>query len=206
MGSEQSTRIAKSSTRVATRCYYPVTVRSSDDQDANLAFTLELTSHQLALATFLRSLLPVGTDPRDLQQEVNITLWKKKSQFELGTNFKAWTFQIARYHVLNHFRTMKGDRRLVFDDELVNRISHHAEESVDNDLLQARREALRKCLAKLRDVDRDLLQVRYTDPGTIEEFAARHNRNPGTIRALLRNIRKALARCIRCESGEEALS
>jgi RNA polymerase sigma-70 factor (ECF subfamily) len=181
-------------------------VPSPEKQDANLEFTLELTSHQAAIAAFLRSLLPVGTDPRDLQQEVNITLWKKKADFEAGTHFKAWAFQVARYHVLNYFRSTKGDRRLVFDDELVNRISDYAEDLLDNDLLQARREALRSCMGKLREADRDLLKVRYTDPGTIEEFAIRHNRNPGTVRALLRNIRKLLARCIRYQLGEEALS
>ncbi|MEO5914787.1 MAG: sigma-70 family RNA polymerase sigma factor [Luteolibacter sp.] len=176
------------------------------EQNADLAFTLDLASHQAALAAFLRSLLPVGTDPRDLQQEVNITLWKKKEQFEPGTNFKAWTFQIARYHVLNHFRVLKRDRRLVFDDELVARIADHAESSIDNDMLQARRNALRGCLVKLRQTDRELLEMRYADPESIEDFARRQNRNPGTVRALLRNIRKALARCIRMELGEEALS
>lgn len=154
------------------------------------------------MAAFLRSLLPIGTDPRDLQQEVNITLWNKRADFEPGTNFKAWTFQVARYHVLTYFRSLKRDHRLVFDDDLVARIAEVAEESLDNDLLHARREALRHCLAKLRDADRELLQVRYSNPGTIEEFARRQQRNPGTVRALLRNIRKTLADCIRHQLGE----
>lgn len=175
-------------------------------EDANLAFTLELTSHQAALTAFLRSLLPIGTDPQDLQQEVNITLWNKRAAFEPGTNFKAWTFQVARYHVYGYFRGLKHDRHLVFDDDLVVRIADHAEDSLDNDLLHARREALRHCLANLRDSDRELLQVRYSNPGTIEEFAARHQRNPGTLRALLRNTRKGLANCIRHQLGEEARS
>ncbi len=155
---------------------------------------------------FLRALLPIGTDPKDLQQEVNITLWNKRADFELGTNFKAWIFQVARYHVFAYFRSQKRDRRLLFDDDLVFRIAELAEESLDIDLLHARREALRHCLAKLRDADRELLQVRYSNPETIEEFARRQQRNPGTVRALLRNIRKTLASCIRHQLGEEVPS
>lgn len=181
-------------------------MKPSNEHDTQLEFTLELTSHQASLTAFLRSLLPPGSDPRDLLQDVNITLWKKRGKFTVGTNFRAWAFKIARYHALNHLRALKKEHCLVFDNELVDRISDHAADSITPDLLEARRTALHTCLDKLRESDRDLLKVRYTERITIEEYARQQDRNPGTLRALLRNIRKALRRCIRSQLQEEVAS
>ena len=160
-------------------------------------FVKELTNHQTQMLAYIRSLAPGASGARDLLQEVNITLWQKRGSFELGTNFKAWAFQTIRYHMLNHRRRLTSQGWLVFDDDLIERMSQGFETEPEE--LEERHLALRKCLMKLRPQDRELLHHRYATSGSLQEFAARTHRSVGTLKAVLFNLRASLKRCIERE-------
>ena len=157
-------------------------------------FIREITRHQPALVAFLRSLLPGHPDPRDVLQEVNITLWKKRKKYESGTNFKAWAFKIARYHALNERRSMKRSQMFVFDDDIMDELSQSA--AITPTSLDERLLALRICREKLKVKEIELLKIRYAVGISIEKHAEIHNKNAGTIRATLRRIRNKLRICI----------
>lgn len=165
----------------------------SDDSGSE-EFVLELTNHQSSMLAYVRSLAPGGSGARDLLQEVNITLWQKRDTFTLGTNFKAWAFQTIRYHMLNHRRRLASQGWLVFDDDLIERMSPGFEREPDE--LEERHLALRKCLLRLRPQDRDLLHHRYATGSSLKEYALKTNRSSGTLKAVLFNLRAALRRCI----------
>ena len=76
-------------------------------------FVALLTEHQSSLRYYVASLLPGDSAAADVAQQANATIWKKRDDFELGTNFKAWIFSIARYEVLNYRKKDSRDR-LVF--------------------------------------------------------------------------------------------
>lgn len=158
------------------------------------AFVTELTNHQTSMLAYIRSLAPGGSGARDLLQEVNITLWKKRESFEIGTNFKAWAFQTIRYHLLNHRRRLVSHGWLVFDDDLIERMSPEFE--VEPEDLEERHLALRSCLQRLRPQDRDLLHHRYATASSLQEYAEATHRSSGTLKAILFNLRAALKRCI----------
>lgn len=183
----------------------PLTIRDAGegmsenpDHDAGSEeFVRELTNHQTSMLAYIRSLAPGGSGARDLLQEVNITLWQKRTSFELGTNFKAWAFQTIRYHMLNHRRRLVSQGWLVFDDDLLQRMSPGFE--VEPDELEERHLALRKCLMKLRPQDRELLHHRYATASSLQEYASLTNRSAGTLKAVLFNLRASLKRCIERE-------
>ena len=60
-----------------------------EDQDTPNDFIHEITRYQSAIAAYIRSLLPTHPDYMDILQEVNVTLWKKRAKYQLGSNFKA---------------------------------------------------------------------------------------------------------------------
>jgi RNA polymerase sigma-70 factor (ECF subfamily) len=157
-------------------------------------FVTELTNHQTSMLAYIRSLSPGNSGARDLLQEVNITLWQKRDSFELGTNFKAWAFQTIRYHMLNHRRRLVSHGWLIFDDDLIERMSPEFE--VEPDELEERHLALRECLKRLRPQDRELLHHRYATSSSLQEYAVATNRSAGTLKAILFNLRAALKRCI----------
>ena len=157
-------------------------------------FVAELTNHQTSMLAYVRSLAPGGSGARDLLQEVNITLWQKRQSYELGTNFKAWAFQTIRYHLLNHRRRLISHGWLIFDDDLIERLSPELE--VEPEGLEERHLALRSCLLRLRPKDRDLLHHRYATTASLQQYATATSRSAGTLKAILFNLRAALRLCI----------
>lgn len=173
---------------------------SKDDQTTE-EFIREITRNQSALVAYIRSLLPTYPDARDILQEVNITLWKKRTLYRKDSNFKAWAFKVARFHVLNEHRRMKKSKELVFDDDILNSLSEGGEISPES--LDARYNALRVCREKLRKEDRELLKVRYSDGISIKQYSKLHKFNAGTVRAKLRDIRVKLKKCITLQIASE---
>jgi len=163
-------------------------------------FVRELTDHQTAMLAYIRSLAPGSPNARDLLQEVNITLWKKRDSFQLGTNFKAWAFQTIRYHILNHRRRLSSQGWLIFDDDIIETVGT-GWECAPNEL-EDRHLALRSCLQKLRPQDRDLLHHRYATDGSLKTYAVATNRSTGTLKAILFNLRAALRKCIQSQLQE----
>lgn len=164
------------------------------DDAGSEEFVAELTNHQTSMLAYVRSLAPGGSGARDLLQEVNITLWQKRESYELGTNFKAWAFQTIRYHLLNHRRRLISHGWLIFDDDLIERLSPELE--VEPEGLEERHLALRSCLLRLRPKDRDLLHHRYATTASLQQYATATSRSAGTLKAILFNLRAALKLCI----------
>ncbi|MDB4142680.1 sigma-70 family RNA polymerase sigma factor [Akkermansiaceae bacterium] len=162
--------------------------------DSTDQFVTLLTDHQSAILAYIRSLTPGSSGARDLKQEVNITLWNKRDHFELGTNFKAWSFQIVRYHILNHRRKLQRQGWLIFDDDLLDTFSADGEKGPEE--VDARHLALRDCMSRLRDKDRELLRHRYTTSKPLEDYARTTALSVGTLKATLFRIRAALRKCI----------
>ena len=164
----------------------------TSDEDAG--FVTQLTAIQLPLQLYVRSLLPGDSAARDVAQQANTKIWEKRADFEPGTNFKAWTFSIARFEVLNYRKRQARDARLVFSDELERTIATELVEAQDD--IQSRHEALKNCLNKLRSEDRELLLHRYAAAGTLEEYSALVGRSVGGLKVTLHRLRSALSACI----------
>jgi RNA polymerase sigma-70 factor (ECF subfamily) len=171
--------------------------------EVSQAFVGELTNHQTAMLAFIRALMPGSSGARDLLQEVNIILWQKRAHFEPGTSFKAWSFQVIRYHLMNHRRRLASKGWLVFDDDLVERISPALE--ADPEELECRHQALHHCLSQLRPKDRALLQHRYASGAPLSDYAKAINRSAGTLKATLFNLRGTLRKCLERRFQEQGI-
>lgn len=165
-----------------------------NDAEHDQEFVRLLTVHQGPVLAYIRSLMPGFTGASDILQLTNITLWKKKEKFELGTNFKAWAFAIARNHVLDQRKRLKRNGWLVFSEDIAELFAADAEDEPE-DMDEAYR-ALEVCLGKLQPHDRELVQKRYCESVTLEEYAATLNRSSGTLKARLFKIRAGLRRCL----------
>ena len=67
-------------------------------------FTDLVTEHQARLYGYIFAMVQNSADTEDLVQRTLITLWRRFDQFELGTDFCAWSLTTARYEVLNFQR------------------------------------------------------------------------------------------------------
>ena len=163
-----------------------------------------LTEHQLSLRQYVRSLLPGDPAAVDVAQQANAKIWEKRAQFELGTNFKAWAFSVARFEVLNYRKEQARDARLTFSEDLEATFASELASRQDN--LQSRHEALQLCLTKLKSADRDLILHRYRDRATLAEYAQRVGRSLGGLKVTLHRLRNRLSDCIHRCLGEGGVS
>jgi RNA polymerase sigma-70 factor (ECF subfamily) len=172
--------------------------RPEPDPNADDQIVALLTDHQVALRLYVQSLMPGNAAARDVAQQANTTLWKKRADFELGTNFKAWAFAIARYEVLNYRKQQARDaKRLVFSNELEATFAEELPQHSEN--LDQRHDALKVCLTKMRPKDRDLILHRYFESTPLKEYAGKVNRSVGSLKVTLYRLRNALQKCIEGE-------
>ena len=75
--------------------------------DATEEVQLLFVRHENSIRAFVRALQPSLSDADDVMQETFLTVSRKASSFEPGTNFVAWACGIARLKVLENFRQKK---------------------------------------------------------------------------------------------------
>jgi RNA polymerase sigma-70 factor (ECF subfamily) len=166
--------------------------KSKNSEDLQ-AFIKLLTEHQANLRAFIVSLMPGSSDVADVLQETNVVLWQKRNKFELGTDFIAWSFQIARYEVYRQRERNQRYNRIMFSNELVEQLSDVGMPSAAKGDIQT---ALDGCLEKLDADQLKLIQERYTPGHSLEEYANNSGRSAGSLRIALLRIRETLRHCV----------
>jgi RNA polymerase sigma-70 factor (ECF subfamily) len=165
-----------------------------DKLKAQAEFVGLIARHQAALHAYIISLMPGVDGVDDVLQETNLVLWEKRRDFRRGSNFRAWACQIARFKVMSHRRKLAQVQRPSFDEDLAEMLA--AEWEAEPEELDPRMEALRKCLGRLQDKERKLIEHRYFSDEPLETFARRHQLSVEGLRVTLFRIRAALKKCI----------
>ncbi len=161
----------------------------------NDEFLALVEAHQGSIYAFVLSLMADPHAARDVQQEVNLVLWRKSREFTLGTNFRAWAFRIARLQVLAHRKKSTRDsQRLLFDDHLLESIASQAEEAGDR--YEERSIALQSCLKNLPERQRAVVIKRYLHSVSVAQIATELRMKANAVSQLLHRSRQALAECI----------
>jgi RNA polymerase sigma-70 factor (ECF subfamily) len=157
-------------------------------------FAARLRRDQTRLYGYIHSLVRDLNDADDLFQQTTLILWKKFAEFDPTRSFFSWACGIARLEVANFLRG-RGRQRLYFSDDL-NLLLIEAQAEVPDEELEGRREALARCVEKLRQRDRELLEECYGGAAEVHEAAGRRGRSPQSVYNSLRRIRRALFECI----------
>ncbi len=123
-----------------------------------------------------------------------MVLWREYETFQLGTDFVKWVSVIAHNQV-HRFRRQQRRVGPQLSDAAVDLLSQDAVERAG--LLESRRDALRQCLQKLPQKDRQLVQHCYSDSRvTFKRVAEALGRPVNSVYKALNRIRRALYECI----------
>jgi RNA polymerase sigma-70 factor, ECF subfamily len=165
-----------------------------------------LTRHQRQLLRYIHTLVPQVQDAEDILQETCSVICEKFDTFQPGIAdqgedgaFIAWACEIAWWRV-RAARTAFARSKVCFSDDVLALVAETAlalREDGDR-----RTVALERCLKKLPPRDRDLIEVRYQQGGSVEE-AARHNgRSLEAAYKALARIRRLLLECVSRHTAE----
>ena len=147
--------------------------------------------HENSIRAFVRALQPSLSDADDVMQETFLTVSRKASSYEPGTNFVAWACGIARLKVLENFRQRK--RANVLSEAAIIALM---EDAPSPQLLREREDALGGCLDRLTPKVRDLLWRRYSRRQSSTEMAKATGMTSTAVRVALSKARVALRDCI----------
>jgi RNA polymerase sigma-70 factor (ECF subfamily) len=173
------------------------------DSQRRDAFARLFAQHDRWLFAYLVSLLGSSAHAEEVFQEVCVVLWREYETFELGTDFVKWVSVIGHNQV-HRFRREQRRVGPQLSDAAVDLLAHDAAQRVD--LLESRQEALRACLEKLTDQDRDLVRHCYADTRVTFKTAARNLGRPvNTVYKALNRIRRVLYECIERTLAVEGL-
>lgn len=156
-------------------------------------FAQLLTSGQAPLYAFVLSLVVDPHRARDVVQDTNRVLWEKAGEFDAERPFLPWAFAIARNQV-RAARTAEQRDRLTFSEDVTERLADRA--ALRAERMGERQVALARCLDKLPDEHRTLIDQRYSEGSSVAELGTRTGRQPNAVAAMLMRIRRALAECI----------
>ncbi len=154
-----------------------------------------LRAHQVQIFSYIYSLVRNFDDSDDLFQQTSLAMWNKYDQFDPSRSFVAWACGVARFEVANFLRS-RSRQRLYFSDDL-SLLLIDAQESLEQERIEERREVLAGCLKKLRQGDQELIEACYGEESRVPEVAREWGRSSQSIHNSLKRIRRALFDCVR---------
>ncbi len=173
------------------------------DNELYLSFVRTFTRHEAALRTFVRSLLPGWDDVDEVMQEVSVVVWKRFDTFDPDTEFMRWAAVIARFEVLNYRRRKARDKH-IFDEDVIALLANECLEKSERQVVEQK--ALRHCLAKLPDHQRQLMLRAYSPQDSIKSIADEIGKTPTAVYKVLGRLRFKLYECIERSLKQERLA
>lgn len=147
---------------------------------------------------YILTLVPNRAAAEDIMQEVTLVMWEKFQQFEMGTNFWAWSCKIVYYKVIG-YRSSVSNCPVLFSDEVFSSLAEQYEQTAyqsdkhrDND----RMEALETCLKRLSKRDSQIIQLRYLEKQPITSMAKTFGWSCSMMYKLMSKIHYLLKECI----------
>ncbi len=166
-------------------------------------FIQMLATHQPHLRGYILASVGNYAHCEDILQQTNLVLWKKCGEFRPNAEFLPWALAIARYEILAFIRD-KQREHLVFHPDvasLMMEVSMPASQQINE-----RQEALRGCIKRLPERQREVLELCYVANICMREIAKTTGRSVDGVKSLLVRIRKALKSCIEANIGSKGQS
>jgi RNA polymerase sigma-70 factor, ECF subfamily len=135
-------------------------------------------------AAYARSLLRNQDDAQDAVQQAALRGWERIAQYDAARPFKGWWFAILRNCCFDVLRVRKAARTDATQD--LDAIADQPAVSFDW-------QALERSFAKLSDMHREILRMKYFGDLKYDELAEALDIPVGTVMSRLHLARKALA-------------
>jgi len=175
----------------------------SPSEDAAVeAFVALLMEHRHRIYAFIAKQLVNHADVEDVFQRTSLVLWKKMRDFDSNRSFFHWACGVA-YNEVRNFLTVQRRSRLHFDADLVELMALEARD--EEELSEARLNALRNCVSKLHDRQQQMLRQCYAGTASITEVAESLGRERGALYKQLARLRAGLLDCIRSRLAQEGV-
>lgn len=162
-------------------------------------FVVQIFRHESRIRSFVAVVMGgVGDEVDDVVQNSCLVAWQKCSEFRYtgpspDEEFLRWVCTIARYKALDVVRA-RSSSKLVFDAELVEKLAQL--DLASGAAGSVRAAELSACIERLRQRDRRLIELRYSEQRSVSEISAIVNRTADGVYKALARIRARLHACV----------
>ncbi|MEO0477175.1 MAG: sigma-70 family RNA polymerase sigma factor [Planctomycetota bacterium] len=156
-------------------------------------FTRMWVKNQRAVAAFIHMSLRDAHHAEDVLQEVAANASRNFDKYDPERPFVAWLIGIARQRLVDHYRQQDRQRAALSPDtlELLDQAYAETAEEIDDRLI-----ALRRCMDKLPEHHKLLINRRYGFDDPLADIAKSVGSNAKAVNAMLTRVRKLLADCV----------
>lgn len=158
-------------------------------------FVKLLTANYNRIYAYIINMVPNDSDADDIMQETATLMWQNFDRFEPGTNFVSWAVTVAKFQVLKYRKQQRSRSRLLLSEKacdlLIEETQKMQEEGGD------RLGALRECLKKLSDRDRQFIRMRYSEGATAKVVAQKVGSSTDAVYRHGARLNDLLLHCIR---------
>jgi RNA polymerase sigma-70 factor, ECF subfamily len=176
-------------------------VNHEDEIRARERLTLLWLDAEAAVRAYVGAAVRGIHDAQDVTQQVALTVARRFDEYDGSRPFIAWALWLAKSRIADHYRK-QGRERLVISETLMDQLADAL--VVRQPHVAARQAALERCVEKLPEKSRRMLDLRYAEEASVEEMAAALRSTPGSVRVMLLRIRNLLAQCIEGELMKDA--
>lgn len=164
-----------------------------DSPDRLEQFTRLWVQNQRAVGAFIFMSLRDAHHAEDVLQEVAADASRNFDKYDPKRPFVAWLIGIARQRLVDHYRKQQTNRIELSADVVAMLDQSYAEtaEEIDDRLV-----ALRKCMDKLPEHHKLLINRRYGFDDALADIAKSVGSNAKAVNAMLTRVRKLLADCV----------
>lgn len=170
-----------------------------DDSDAKRERVLkEALEYRVELVAYARSVLGNYTAAEEVVQDAMLVVVKKFDQFQEGTSMLAWCRSIVRLEVLRMKQHRQRERNLAerLLDDAVDAAFDEFQTAQRRGEAESWREALERCLERVPERGRRVLQGRFVEELSYEQIGARAGMTLEAVRKALFRLKKQVRSCV----------
>ena len=146
-------------------------------------------------------LVPPTADAQEIVQQTAIALWEKFDQYDTSRPFAPWACRFA-LNIARQWMTRRRRWKALLDGGLAEELALRREQLRPE--FDARLTHLNRCMQKLPERQRFLIDGYYFDKLGVETLAQQAQRTVDAVYKALQRIRRQLRECVEGSLQEEA--
>jgi len=147
------------------------------------------------LKAYISAIVRDPVRAEDIFSEVTIQIIRSWENYDQARPFTHWSRGVARRVALASLRT-ENRQALLLEEGVLDNIAREVDELGDETALERRKEALRECMERLPEHERDLIRQRYFEERTYQDIARLASKRVGALYVRFSRLHHALRRCV----------